>query len=50
MAYAIIGGLFGATLRTLLFLPVLYVAWFCIKEPRKKPEPRLGARVPAPAK
>jgi multidrug efflux pump subunit AcrB len=26
MAYAIIGGLFVATLLTLLFLPVLYVA------------------------
>ena len=43
MAYAIIGGLFVATLLTLLFLPALYVAWFRIKEPRKEPEPRLGA-------
>src|SRR6201993_3589390 len=43
MAYAIIGGLFVATLLTLLFLPALYVAWFRIKEPRKQPEPRLGA-------
>jgi multidrug efflux pump subunit AcrB len=50
MAYAIIGGLFVATLLTLLFLPALYVAWFRIKEPRKEPEPRLGARVPAAAK
>jgi hypothetical protein len=33
MAYAIIGGLFVATLLTLLFLPALYVAWFRIKEP-----------------
>jgi hypothetical protein len=31
MAYAIIGGLFVATLLTLLFLPALYVAWFRIK-------------------
>ncbi|HMD17341.1 MAG TPA: efflux RND transporter permease subunit [Terriglobales bacterium] len=50
MAYAIIGGLFVATLLTLLFLPALYVAWFRIKEPRKEPKPRLGAGVPAAAK
>jgi Cu/Ag efflux pump CusA len=36
MAYAIIGGLFVATLLTLLFLPALYVAWFRIKEPAKE--------------
>ena len=44
MAYAIIGGLFVATLLTLLFLPALYVAWFRVKEPAKEqqvgvPEP-----------
>jgi len=50
MAYAIIGGLFVATLLTLLFLPALYVAWFRIKEPRKEPEPGLAAGVPAAAK
>jgi multidrug efflux pump subunit AcrB len=50
MAYAVIGGLFVATLLTLLFLPALYVAWFRIKEPRKEPEPRLAAGVPAAAK
>jgi len=33
MAYAIVGGLAGATLLTLLFLPALYVACFRIKEP-----------------
>jgi Cu/Ag efflux pump CusA len=33
MAYAIVGGLTGATLLTMLFLPALYVAWFRIKEP-----------------
>jgi Cu/Ag efflux pump CusA len=49
MAYAIIGGLFVATLLTLLFLPALYVAWFRIKEPRREPEPRLGVEVPAVA-
>jgi multidrug efflux pump subunit AcrB len=43
MAYAITGGLFVATLLTLLFLPALYVAWFRVKEPRREPEPRLEA-------
>jgi multidrug efflux pump len=43
MAYAIIGGLFIATLLTLLFLPALYVAWFRVKEPRKEPEQHLEA-------
>jgi multidrug efflux pump subunit AcrB len=50
MAYAIIGGLFVATLLTLLFLPALYVARFRIKAPRKESEPRLAAGVPATAK
>jgi multidrug efflux pump subunit AcrB len=38
MAYAVAGGLVGATLLTLLFLPALYVAWFRIKE-----QPRAGS-------
>jgi multidrug efflux pump subunit AcrB len=38
MAYAIIGGLFVATLLTLLFLPALYAAWFRVKEPLKARE------------
>ena len=50
MAYAIIGDLFVTTLLTPFFPPALYVAWFCIKEPRKEPEPRLGAGVSAAAK
>jgi multidrug efflux pump len=33
MAYAIIGGLFVATVLTLIFLPALYVAWFRVSEP-----------------
>lgn len=33
MAFTIIGGLSGATLLTLIFLPTLYVAWFRIAEP-----------------
>ena len=47
MAYAIIGGLFVATLLTLLFLPALYVAWFRVKEPRKERE--IGVRTEAAA-
>jgi Cu/Ag efflux pump CusA len=31
-----IGGLFVATLLTLSFLPVLYAAWFRIKEPAQE--------------
>jgi multidrug efflux pump len=49
MAYAIIGGLFVATLLTLLFLPALYVAWFRIKEPRKQPEVGLPEQARAAA-
>jgi len=33
MAYAIAGGLAGATLLTLLFLPALYIIWFRVKPP-----------------
>jgi len=36
MAYAVAGGLMGATLLTLLFLPALYVAWFRIKETKSE--------------
>src|SRR5437763_9993564 len=47
MAYAIIGGLFVATLLTLLFLPALSVAWCRIKEPAKQRQ--VGAKEPAHA-
>jgi multidrug efflux pump len=47
MAYAIIGGLFVATLLTLLFLAALYVAWFRIKE--SATERRVGVTEPMPA-
>ena len=36
MAYAMIGGIFSATLLTLLFLPALYVAWYRIEEPSEE--------------
>ena len=36
MAFAIIGGLAGATVLTLIFLPALYVAWFRITEPARR--------------
>jgi multidrug efflux pump subunit AcrB len=49
MAYAIIGGLFVATLLTLLFLPALYVAWFRIKEPAKEQRAPVKGSAPAVA-
>jgi multidrug efflux pump subunit AcrB len=33
MAFAIMGGLFVATVLTLIVLPALYVTWFSVKEP-----------------
>ena len=38
MAFSIIGGLTGATVLTLIFLPALYVAWFRIEEPAREKE------------
>jgi multidrug efflux pump len=35
MAFAIMGGLFVATMLTLIVLPALYVAWFRVKEPAR---------------
>jgi multidrug efflux pump subunit AcrB len=46
MAYAIVGGLAGATLLTMLFLPALYVAWFRINEPRGEKPRTEPAAVP----
>ncbi|WGJ14313.1 hypothetical protein QEV83_16955 [Methylocapsa sp. D3K7] len=36
MAFAIMGGLFVATMLTLIVLPALDVAWFRIKEPARE--------------
>ena len=33
MAFAIMGGLFVATILTLIVLPALYITWFRVKEP-----------------
>ena len=41
MAYAIMGGLAGATVLTLVFLPALYVAWFRIKRPNPDASPSI---------
>jgi multidrug efflux pump subunit AcrB len=49
MAYAVVGGLAGATLLTMLFLPALYVAWFRIREPRPGQTQEEPAAVPKPA-
>lgn len=40
MAYAMIGGIFSATLLTLLFLPALYVAWYRIREDDQEAAPK----------
>jgi multidrug efflux pump len=39
MAVAIMGGLTGATVLTLLFLPALYAAWFRVELPRREMAP-----------
>jgi multidrug efflux pump subunit AcrB len=50
MAYAIAGGLAGATLLTLFFLPALYIVWFRIKPPPHDHVPQhLAAAHPLPA-
>jgi multidrug efflux pump len=33
LAYTLIGGIFGGTFLTLLFLPAMYVLWFRVKRP-----------------
>jgi multidrug efflux pump subunit AcrB len=45
MAFAIMGGLFVATILTLIVLPALYVALFRIKEPTQVADPP-GLEVP----
>jgi Cu/Ag efflux pump CusA len=40
MAYAIMGGLAGATALTLIFLPALYVIWHRIKRPHSRTRSR----------
>lgn len=42
LAYTLIGGTFGGTIMTLVFLPALYAIWFKIKpqKPRKEPTER----------
>jgi multidrug efflux pump subunit AcrB len=42
MAFAIMGGLFVATLLTLIVLPALYVIFFRVKEPATRPEEVVG--------
>ena len=41
MAYAIMGGLAGATALTLVFLPSLYVTWFRIERPDPDISPKI---------
>jgi Cu/Ag efflux pump CusA len=35
LAYTLIGGTFGGTVLTLVFLPALYAIWFNIKAPAR---------------
>ncbi|AWK88938.1 efflux RND transporter permease subunit [Azospirillum thermophilum] len=39
MAVAIMGGLAGATVLTIFFLPALYAAWFRVKAPERQAQP-----------
>ena len=43
MAVAIMGGLTGATVLTIFFLPALYAAWFRVKAPERRAQ---GSGVP----
>jgi multidrug efflux pump len=43
MALTIMGGLFVATLLTLVFLPALYATWFRVKRPQSHSEPAHAA-------
>ena len=49
MAYAIVGGLAGATLLTLLFLPALYITCLRIREPEARDPKVAGDAEPVPA-
>ena len=46
MAVAIMGGLFVATVLTLLFLPALYAAWFRVKKPNGSSAAVAGSPLP----
>jgi multidrug efflux pump len=46
MAVAIMGGLAGATLLTLMFLPALYAAWFRVRVPAREQPLSTAALVP----
>lgn len=48
MAFAIMGGLLGATMLTLIFLPALYLAWFG-RADRRPAEPNAARGEPAVA-
>jgi multidrug efflux pump subunit AcrB len=47
MAFAIMGGLFVATILTLIVTPALYLTMFRGEEPRKESEQTKGEKVPA---
>jgi multidrug efflux pump subunit AcrB len=39
LAYTLIGGTFGGTIMTLVFLPALYAIWFKIKPKQQREQP-----------
>jgi hypothetical protein len=45
MAFAIMGGLFVATLLTLVFLPALYVMWFGREDSRPTTAPVTASKL-----
>jgi multidrug efflux pump len=45
MAFAIMGGLFVATLLTLIVLPALYITWFRVKEPEHTTVAAAGRKI-----
>jgi multidrug efflux pump len=48
-AITIMGGLIGATVLTIFFLPALYAAWFRVGRPTAQPRSAAFASAPAPA-
>jgi multidrug efflux pump len=48
-AITIMGGLIGATVLTVLFVPALYAAWFRVGRPRAEPHTIALSSAPAPA-
>jgi multidrug efflux pump len=46
-AITIMGGLFGATVLTVFFVPALYAAWFRVRRPAAEPSSTFVSSTPA---